>query len=192
MSDAFTVLGTDHTEVKSMLEALESTPGHAAGASEAVLTARKQVAEQLVIASSAHEAAEEQFFWPAVRDRLPDGNELADHAISQESLAKEILARLDKLAVADAEFDELITEYTPAALAHIEFEENRVWPGMRRALSAEQSRDLGDKITTAKGKGPTRPHPRTPASPGVLKTAGPAIAAVDKLRDAVSGRGRSA
>ncbi len=28
------------------------------------------------------------------------------------------------------------------------------------------------------------------ASPGVLKTAGPAVAVVDKLRDAVTGRGR--
>jgi hemerythrin superfamily protein len=192
MSDTFTVLSADHTEVKSMLEALDSTPGHAAGASEAVLAARKQVAEQLVIASSAHEAAEEQYFWPAVRDRLPDGNELADQAISQESQAKEILARLDKLAVADAEFDELIIEFTPVALAHIEFEETRVWPGMRRALSVEESRDLGDQITAAKEKAPTRPHPRTPASPGVLKTAGPVVAALDKLRDAVSGRGRSA
>jgi hemerythrin superfamily protein len=192
MSDVFTVLSTDHNEVKSMLEALESTPGHAAGASDAVLTARKGVAEQLVIASSGHEAAEEQYFWPAVRERLPDGNELADQAISQESQAKEILARLDKLGAADAEFDQLVTEYTPAALAHIEFEETRVWPGMRRALSAEESGDLGDKITAAKEKGPTRPHPHAPASPGVLKAAGPAVAAVDKLRDAVSGRGRSA
>jgi hemerythrin-like domain-containing protein len=192
MTDVFTVLITDHNEVKSMLEALESTPGHAAGASDAVLTARKGVAEQLVIASSGHEAAEEQYFWPAVRDRLPDGNELADQAISQESQAKEILARLDKLGAADAEFDQLVIEYTPAALAHIEFEENRVWPGMRRALSAEESGDLGDKITAAKEKGPTRPHPHSPASPGVLKAAGPAVAAVDKLRDAVSGRGRSA
>lgn len=192
MTDAFTVLSTDHADVKSMLDVLGSTPGHAAGASDAVLTARKGVAEQLVIASSAHEAAEEQYFWPAVRERLPDGDALADQAISQEGRAKEVLARLDKLDAADAEFDQLIAEYTPAALAHIEFEETRVWPGMRQALNAQESVDLGEKISAAKAKGPTRPHPNTPASPGVLKAAGPAVAAVDKLRDAVSGRGRSA
>lgn len=192
MTDVFTVLSTDHADVKTMLDVLGGTPGHAAGASEAVLTARKGVAEQLVIASSGHEAAEEQYFWPAVRDRLPDGDALADEAIAQESQAKEVLARLDKLNAADAEFDQLIAEYTPAALAHIEFEETRVWPGMRQALSAEESSDLGDKIAAAKEKAPTRPHPKTPASPGVLKAAGPAVAAVDKLRDAVSGRGRTA
>jgi len=32
-------------------------------------------------------------------------------------------------------------------------------------------------------------HPHTPANPAVLKTAGPAVAAADKLRDAVTGRG---
>jgi Hemerythrin HHE cation binding domain len=192
MTDAFTVLSADHTEVTSMLDALGSTPGHAAGASEAVLTARKEVAEQLVIVSSAHEATEEQYFWPVVRDRLDDGDALADEAIGQEGHAKEVLARLDKLDVADAEFDQLLAEYIPAALAHIEFEETRVWPGMRLALSAQESSDLGDKIRAAREKAPTRPHPNTPASPGVLKAVGPAVAAVDKLRDAASARGRSA
>jgi hypothetical protein len=32
-------------------------------------------------------------------------------------------------------------------------------------------------------------HPHTPASPGVLKAAGPAATAADKARDAVAGRG---
>jgi hypothetical protein len=31
-------------------------------------------------------------------------------------------------------------------------------------------------------------HPKTPASPGLLKTAGPAVAAADRLRDAATGR----
>jgi hypothetical protein len=33
------------------------------------------------------------------------------------------------------------------------------------------------------------PHPHTPPSPGVLKTAGPAAAAADKARDKLAGRG---
>ncbi len=36
---------------------------------------------------------------------------------------------------------------------------------------------------------PTRPHPHTPPSPGVLRTAGPVAAAADKARDKVTGRG---
>ena len=35
----------------------------------------------LIIAESQHEAIEEQFFWPAVRDALDDGDELAEQAL---------------------------------------------------------------------------------------------------------------
>lgn len=190
MADVFAVLGADHAEVKDMLAALENSPGNAEGAAEAVLSARKEVAEQLVIDSSKHEAAEEQYFWPAVRELVGEGDNLADEAIAQESKAKEALARIDKLDATDPDFDELISEFIPAARHHIAFEETRVWPSLRQALSPQQAEELGANIQKAKDKGPTRPHPHTPASPGVLKTAGPVVAAADKLRDAVSGRGR--
>jgi hypothetical protein len=107
MPDVFEVLGQDHAEVKYMLTVLEETPGQSAGAAEEVLDARKQLAEQLVIESSRHEAAEEQHFWPAVRARLGDGDQLAGETIGQESQAKEVLAKVDKLEASDPEFDRL-------------------------------------------------------------------------------------
>ena len=55
--------------------------------------------EELVIEESRHEAVEEMYFWSAVRDRLPNGDELADTATGQEQKGKEILNRLDKLNV---------------------------------------------------------------------------------------------
>jgi hemerythrin-like domain-containing protein len=192
MPDAFEVLRTDHAEVEQMLAVLENTPGQTAGADQTVLAARQEVARRLVIDSSRHEAAEEQYFWPTVRDRLPDGDGLADQAIAQEQEAKETLARLDKLEASDAEFDQVLDAFIPAARRHIAFEETQVWPTLRQALTAAEARELGDKLATARKRGPTRPHPRTPASPEVVKTAGPAIAAVDKLRDAVTGRGKDA
>ena len=191
MPDVFEVLSEDHAEVKYMLTVLEETPGQSAGAAAEVLDARKQLAEQLVIESSRHEAAEEQYFWPTVRERLDDGDQLADKAIGQESQAKQVLAKIDKLEASDPEFDRLIVEFIPAARRHIEFEETKVWPGLRQALTGEQAHELGGKLQKAKEHGPTRPHPRTPANPAVLKAAGPAVAAADRLRDAAIGRGRS-
>jgi hypothetical protein len=41
----------------------------------------------------------------------------------------------------------------------------------------------------AKKTAPTRPHPRTPSSPGALKATGPVAAAADKARDAMTNRG---
>jgi hemerythrin-like domain-containing protein len=191
MPDAFDLLGTDHRKVQQMLAELESGPAHGSGATEAQLRARKELAEKLIIESSKHEAIEEQYFWPTVRDRVTNGDRLADHAISQESEAKEVLARLDKLGSSDGEFDELVAKFIPAAREHIGYEEETVWPPLRSALSAADAEDLGNKLADAKTTAPTRPHPHTPANPGVLKAAGPVIATTDKVRDVLAGRGDS-
>jgi hemerythrin-like domain-containing protein len=191
MPDAFDILGTDHREVKQMLTDLESGPTNGSGATETQLRARKELAEKLVIESSKHEAVEEQYFWPVVRSQVPDGDRLADHAIGQETEAKEVLARLDKLAPTDIEFEQLVAKFIPAAREHISYEEETVWPPLRSAISAAEAEELGAKLDAAKKTAPTRPHPNAPASPGVLKAAGPAVSAADKLRDAVTGRGDS-
>jgi hemerythrin-like domain-containing protein len=188
MADVFEVLRADHAEVKQMLDELEKTTG---ATDQSVLEARRQVAERVIIESSRHEAAEEQYFWPAVRQRIPNGDALADHAISQESEAKEVLAKLDKLAADDPEFDKLLGSFIPDCRTHIEFEEARVWPGLRAALTKQEADKLGDQVSKAKQQAPTRPHPHTPASPGVQKAAGPAVGAADRLRDAVTGRGKA-
>jgi hypothetical protein len=60
---------------------------------------------------------------------------------------------------------------------------------MRTALPSDMAEEIGTKIAEGKKTAPTRPHPNTPPSPGTLKTAGPAAAAVDKARDAMTGRG---
>lgn len=188
MTDVFEVLGGDHAEFKRMLDALESSADNSTGANGAVLAARKAVAERLIMDSSAHEAAEEQHFWPVVRQRLPDGNGLAGQAIEQETQAKQVLNELAKLGSRDPEFDALIDVAISACRGHIEFEETRVWPGLLEVLSPDESQELGEKIIKAKKRGPTRPHPRTPPTPAVLATVGPAVAVIDKLRDAVAGR----
>jgi hemerythrin-like domain-containing protein len=189
MADVFAVLAQDHQEVKAMLAELERGPTKAAGATEDQLALRKKMTEQLIIEESRHEALEEMYFWPAVRDRLESGSTLADQATGQEQAAKGILARLDKLGPGDAEFEQLLATFVMDAREHIEFEESQVWPLMRTALPAEAAAELGGKIAGGKKSAPTRPHPHTPPSPGVLKTAGPAVAAADKARDAVTGRG---
>jgi hemerythrin superfamily protein len=189
MPSVFDVLASDHEQVKQLLSKFEAAPA-ASGVNDSLLAARKKMAETLVIEESRHEAAEEMYFWPAVRKLLPDGDELADRAIGQEQEGKRILAKLDKLQADSPEFDMLVGEFAKAAREHISFEETQVWPGLRAVLTDTESFELGDSLEKAKKTAPTRPHPHTPASPGVLKTAGPAAAAADRARDAATGRGR--
>jgi hypothetical protein len=189
MTNAFDVLAVDHIEVKRMLTELEMGAVRQGAASPEQLTERKKLAEQLVIEESKHEAVEEMYFWPAVREHLPDGDELADTAIGQEQEGKEVLAKLDKLDAGSPEFEQLLADFIRAGREHISYEENYVWPELRVALTAQQAAELGSKLETGKKTAPTRPHPHTPASPGALKTAGPVAAAADKVRDAMTNRG---
>ena len=97
--------------------------------------------------------------------------------------------RLCKTDAGDPRFEELLGKFITAGREHIAFEETQVWPGLRAALTEAQAATLGGQVEQAKKTAPTRPHPGTPASPGVLKSAGPIAAAADKARDAVTGRG---
>ncbi|MDQ2811715.1 MAG: hemerythrin domain-containing protein [Actinomycetota bacterium] len=168
MADVFTVLGQDHQEIQSMLAELEKGPTRASGASQDQLALRKKMTQELVIEESRHEALEEMYLWPAVREHLASGNTLADEAAGQEQEAKQVLADLDKLDAGDADFEKLLATFTVAARQHIEFEQDQVWPVLRAALDPQTASELGAKITAGRSTAPTRPHPHTPPSAGVL------------------------
>jgi hypothetical protein len=172
-----------------MLAELEKGPTRATGASQNQLALRKKMSQELIIEESKHEALEEMYFWPAVREHLAAGSTLAGEATGQEQEARQVLADLEKLDASDAELDELLAKFTIAARQHIEFEETRVWPGLRTAITAETSAELGTKVADGKGSAPTRPHPHTPPAPGAVKAAGPVAAATGKARGTITGRG---
>jgi hypothetical protein len=53
--------------------------------------------------------------------------------------------------------------------AHIAYEQDTVCPGSRLAQQPDLD-ELGEKMAKAKKSAPTRPQPRIPPSPGVLRT----------------------
>lgn len=190
--DALTLLRDDHVEVLAMLDELERGPADGRVATTPVdLEHHKQLVTKLVMAESAHEAIEEQFFWPSVQHWLQPGKDLVAPALEQEQAAKHLLQQLDKLEPTDPKYADLVSQVIADGREHIAYEEQQVWPVVRERLAHSELEELGEKMAKAKKMAPTRPHPNTPAKPGVLKTAGMAAAATDKLRDAASGRGKN-
>jgi len=181
MPDVFALLAADHQKVRETLARL--------GEEGLDADERGHLAEKLVMAESAHEAAEETYFWPAVGERLPDGADLVSAGTAQEAQVKEILEAWGDQDPGGTDFARSLALFGAAANAHIVFEEEKVWPALRKVLSAAEAEDLGSKVGDAIDNGPTRPHSHGPASPAGLKTVGLAQATVDKLRDAWSGRG---
>ena len=189
MSDVFQVLKVDHEKIEAVLGLLEAGRPPS-DADSAWLRAREKLVERLIIEQSQHEAVEEEFFWPAVREHVVDGDALADEAVEQEQRAKELLARLDGLDAGHERFEELLATYVRDARAHLAFEETRVWPRLRRAVGGEHAAKLGTSLTAGKTLAPTHPHPHIAPEPGILAASGPMTAAADRIKDAATGRGR--
>jgi len=157
MVDAFSVLRRDHEKVERTLASLEDGPNAGSGADHLELVARGRLTQRLIADESGHEAVEQACFWPVVRERMPGGAALADEALSQERGASAMLAQLGELKAWDDGFEKLLREFITAAREHVAFEETKVWPGLREALSAEDVKQLGESLVSAKENAPTRP-----------------------------------
>lgn len=187
MTDLFDVLKKDHDEVRAMLAHLGDGPKAAEGATAEQLTRRKQLLDEVIIAESGHEAAEQRYFWPALRAIGPEGGRVADQGLEQETEAEYLLDVLDRTDPGHPEFEEMLASFASDARAHILFEEAHAWPLLAASLDPRQASELGDQILQAKKTGPTRPHPAVPPQAGGGN--GPVTGVADRLRDAVSGRG---
>ena len=182
--DAISFLRADHKSVLGLLEVLEGAPS----GSGSQLSGLDTMVTNLIIAESQHEAIEEQWFWPAVRRALDDGDALADKAIQQEQDGKKLLQQLKDSKPGQAQYQQALQAFVAAGREHIDFEQNEVFPKFEAAVSREQLETIGRQLETAKKVAPTRPHPGTPPSSLLLKTVGMLVAIVDHLRDALTGR----
>jgi hemerythrin superfamily protein len=185
MTDAIELLRRDHDEVRALLSELEASadPGQADARER-----RRTAVVQVIVRESAHEAIEEQYFWPVVRRRVHDGVRLADQAVSQEIELKKVLNLLDGLDPEAPRFEPLLRQLTGIGRTHHEFEERQVWPGVRLALSEQELAELGAQLEQGRRLAPTRPHPNLSPAPEVLRLAGRIAGATDRIRDALAGR----
>jgi hemerythrin-like domain-containing protein len=146
VADVFEVLRLDHDELRRLFTQLHIGPTALTGATGNQLEARENLAGQLIIAESRHEAVEAEYFWPAVRSQGPEAENLAVLAVRQEQEAARALAALAGLRIRAAEFEPLLTEVISAGLEHIDFEEQEVWPLLRQTISTSSADQLGSQI----------------------------------------------
>ncbi|MDR8413773.1 hemerythrin domain-containing protein [Nonomuraea sp. 3-1Str] len=182
--DVITVLVTDHREVEQMFAELETMIG-------AIGERPQTLAEQVVIELVRHSVAEEAYLYPAVREHVPGGDELADKEIAEHAEAEETMKRLERLEPGDDDFWPVLEELMREIRHHIQDEEGDLFPRLRAACPPEALTELGAKVERAKKLAPTRPHPSAPDKPPADKLLAPGAGLIDRLRDALTGRGRS-
>lgn len=187
--DAITVLRHDHEQVLALFDRLAQGPSVRTGALPSELGRRAELVNELVMLESAHEAVEEQHFWPMVRRAVPGGDELAARAIGQEQAGKRIFHELLRAHPTLPDYEDLLERFIAEGRQHIGFEQDEVWPRVIEAVDDRQLRRVGERLAAAKQNAPTRPHPSTPGTATVQRIAGPFAGAMDRMRDTVTGRG---
>ena len=186
--DAVTVLVRQHNQVQVLLKQLQALPSHTTGGTREQMSARKSVVDMISVRLAAHETAEEEHFWPAVRRLLPDGDELADGALQQEQEGKDTLTELARLDPDGREFDELAERLVLQLRKHVAYEE-KVFLRVRETASAAKLEKIGRKLLATDKRAPTRPHPHAPQQPpAAVKAAAAAAAVTDRARDAAGSR----
>ncbi|MGH4010984.1 MAG: hemerythrin domain-containing protein [Pseudonocardiaceae bacterium] len=178
-----TFLINQHREVDALFVQLERMEG-------ATTDEAQRLAEQVVIFLVKHSVAEEIYLYPAVREHVPGGDEIADHEVEEHDQAEQTMKRLESLKPADTDFWPTVRELITDVRHHIREEEQDLFPKLRRACSEQQLQELGKKVQQAEAVAPTRPHPSSPSEGSALAALAPGAGMIDRLRDALSGRGR--
>jgi len=180
--DVIDILTTDHHEVLDLV----------AGIPTADPAQRRDMADTVIAELMRHSVAEEMYVYPAMRDRLPDGEAKVRHDIEEHQQLEEVMKELEGVDAADARFLEVLGRLEQVLRDHVSDEETEHFPELRARVSADELVKMGRKVETAKKAAPTRPHPSAPHSELFHKLVGPGVGMVDRLRDKLTGRSNSA
>ncbi|GGR96291.1 hemerythrin [Streptomyces humidus] len=177
-------LTADHREVDELFAQIEALP-------EAD-PQRRELADRLTMELIRHSVAEEEHLYPTVRRYVDGGDDLADKELTDHAEAEHLLKELESCRPGDGRFDALILRLKTSVTAHVDDEENQLFPLLADVCSADALEELGERVRSAKRHAPTRPHPSAPDTPPANKLLAPGAGMVDRLRDMLTGRGKQA
>ena len=179
--DAITLLKQDHRTVEALFARYEGGLD---------TEEKRAVVDEIIRELSIHAAIEEQFLYPAMREAFPKGEDMAEEGIDEHGEVKETLSDLDGMDPSEPGFDPKVRSLIGDVRHHVEEEENEMFPNFQSAVSADRLEELGGLMERGKASAPTRPHPHAPSTPPGNLVVGPVAGAIDRARDAVSGRPR--
>jgi Hemerythrin HHE cation binding domain len=191
MPDVFQVLKADHDTVKAMLDQLEDAPPAAPGATAEQLASRRETVDLVIIEETRHEAAEQEFLWPALARLGADGARVTGQGREQEAVAEPLLADLKTLLPEDPRFEARLSVLISAVHAHILFQETHVWPLLRASVSAERAEALGGHVIRARELASAGAQPHVPRQSAADGRRGPLPGLATQFREAVTNRGQT-
>lgn len=162
--DAITLLKKDHDAVKKLFSEFEKTTDRAS-------KKRQELATKIVEELTAHAAIEEEVFYPAIREALPDVTDDVLEALEEHHVAKWLTWEISGMTPDDERFKAKVMVLTESVKHHMEEEETGLFPEVRKAFGRKQLAEIGEALAAAKQTAPTVPAPMEPDTPpGNLKT----------------------
>lgn len=111
---------------------------------------RFPLAHRLVDELAAHTAAELQILYPALRDIVPGGVDLANRGQSDHDTLRPVLAALERAHPDDAGFDDLVRGASAAVEGHVPLVENELLPALAGVVGGPAMAELGAVYSSLK------------------------------------------
>lgn len=140
--DVISILLDQHVRIRGMFDAMQAASGRE----------RQALFDGLRELLAIHEVGEEMVLRPY--SRKVAGVDIADERNREEGEAAYVMAELEGLDVHSERFAALFTEFEKAVSEHADLEEIEEFPALRTALTAEELRELGDRLLRAEQRIP--------------------------------------
>ena len=134
--NAITLLTEDHRAMKKLLKELGETEGP---------KTREELFSRIERDLTAHEAIEEEIFYPALRDH-PKAKEIVLEGYVEHDVVERLMGELGRLAFDDEMWGPKAKVMTENIEHHIEEEEGEMFEKARQVFEDEELRQLGERM----------------------------------------------
>ena len=174
--DAITLLKNDHKTVERLFKRFEKAEED---------REKQQIVDEIIRELSIHAAIEEQVFYPAIREVMPDEEDTVLEALEEHHVAKWILSELYDMSPTAERFDAKVTVLIESVRHHVEEEEGELFPDVREKLGRKQLGEVGAALEKAKRTAPRKPQPTMPDTPPGNITTRTAATALQEAKSGV-------
>ncbi|RJG20727.1 hemerythrin domain-containing protein [Massilia cavernae] len=125
-TDAIALLTDDHEKVKAMFEQYE-------GLGDRAHATKQKLAFQICNELMKHATAEEEIFYPAVREAVKGADDMVDEATVEHASAKNLIAQIVSMEPTDDLYDAKVKVLGELIEHHVGEEEGEMFPKARKA-----------------------------------------------------------
>ena len=154
--DLSDLIAHDHRVISGLLDALQDT-----GRAD-----RFALAHRLIDELAAHVAAELQILYPALRDIVPGGVELANRGQADHDTLRPLLVALEQAHPGDDGFEDVVWGVVAAVQGHVPPVEEEFVPALQEVIGEEAMLELGSVYAALKDSLPAGLDALPSANPG--------------------------